>query len=141
MLRALEARVLARGSPRCTLTSTETALQFYKSNGYAADGRPVGHFGTSSGYPMSKMLVGPSSQEVQLSALPDFGSVLIVCKRLKATLEHLEGISDDEQASVEIRITFVDPAPRFVLRALEKVESRTAAERHSPRPCLITLAP
>jgi GNAT superfamily N-acetyltransferase len=56
LLRALEARALERGNTRCTLSSTETALRFYKSNGYAANGRPVGNFGTSSGYPMSKVL-------------------------------------------------------------------------------------
>ena len=61
LLRALEARALERGNTRCTLTSTETALQFYKSNGYTAEGRPVGNFGTSSGYPMSKVLIEHSS--------------------------------------------------------------------------------
>ncbi|WP_333909207.1 GNAT family N-acetyltransferase [Bradyrhizobium sp. CCBAU 53415] len=57
LLRALEARALERGNTRCTLTSTETALRFYGSNGYTADGQPVGNFGTGSGYPMSKALV------------------------------------------------------------------------------------
>ena len=57
LLRALEARALERGNTRCSLTSTETALRFYGSNGYTADGQPVGKFGTSSGYPMSKTLV------------------------------------------------------------------------------------
>ncbi|WOH64739.1 GNAT family N-acetyltransferase [Bradyrhizobium sp. BWA-3-5] len=57
MLRALEARARERGNTRCTLTSTETALRFYNSNGYTADGRPVRNFGTSSGYPMSKVLI------------------------------------------------------------------------------------
>jgi GNAT superfamily N-acetyltransferase len=61
MLRALEARALERGNTRCTLTSTETALRFYRSNGYAAEGRPVGNFGTSSGYPMSKLLTAHPS--------------------------------------------------------------------------------
>lgn len=56
LLRALEARAAERGNARCTLTSTETALRFYQANGYTADGRPVGNFGTSSGYPMSKAL-------------------------------------------------------------------------------------
>lgn len=56
LLRALEARAVERGNTRCTLTSTETALLFYESNGYTIDGRPAGKFGTSSGYPMSKTL-------------------------------------------------------------------------------------
>jgi GNAT superfamily N-acetyltransferase len=57
LLRALEERALERGNTRCILTSTETALQFYRSNGYTTDGQPVGNFGTSSGYPMSKVLI------------------------------------------------------------------------------------
>lgn len=57
LLRALEARALERGNTRCTLNSTETALRFYRSNGYVTEGQPVGKFGTSSGYPMSKTLV------------------------------------------------------------------------------------
>ena len=56
LLRALEARALERGNARCTLTSTDTALRFYRANGYVEDGLPVGNFGTSSGYPMSKAL-------------------------------------------------------------------------------------
>jgi GNAT superfamily N-acetyltransferase len=56
LLAALEARAVERGNTRCTLTSTETARRFYMANGYAEDGMPVGNFGTSSGYPMSKML-------------------------------------------------------------------------------------
>jgi hypothetical protein len=36
--------------------STETARRFYRSNGYVEDGLPVGNFGTSSGYPMSKLV-------------------------------------------------------------------------------------
>jgi GNAT superfamily N-acetyltransferase len=56
LLGALEARALERGNTRCHLTSTETALRFYRANGYVADGHPVGKFGTSSGYPMSKAL-------------------------------------------------------------------------------------
>jgi GNAT superfamily N-acetyltransferase len=56
LLRALEARAVERGNTRCTLTSTETARRFYRANGYVEDGRPVGNFGTSSGYPMSKLL-------------------------------------------------------------------------------------
>jgi GNAT superfamily N-acetyltransferase len=56
MLQALETRAFERGNTRCTLTSTETARRFYHSNGYVEDGVPVGNFGTSSGYPMSKSL-------------------------------------------------------------------------------------
>jgi GNAT superfamily N-acetyltransferase len=56
LLGALEARARERGNMRCTLTSTETALRFYRANGYVEDGPPVGNFGTSSGYPMSKTL-------------------------------------------------------------------------------------
>jgi len=56
LLCALEARALERGNARCTLTSTETARRFYRANGYAEDGPPVGNFGTGSGYPMSRML-------------------------------------------------------------------------------------
>ena len=53
---ALEARAADRGNASCTLTSTETAHRFYQSAGYRDDGEPVGKFGTSSGYPMSKPL-------------------------------------------------------------------------------------
>ena len=56
LLGALEARAVERGNIRCTLTSTETARHFYWANGYVEDGPPVGEFGTSSGYPMSKLL-------------------------------------------------------------------------------------
>jgi GNAT superfamily N-acetyltransferase len=56
LLGALEARAVQRGSVRCTLTSTETARRFYRANGYVEDGLPVGEFGTSSSYPMSKAL-------------------------------------------------------------------------------------
>jgi len=61
LLRALEARALQRGNTRCTLTSTETALRFYRANGYLPDGQTVGNFVTGSGYPMSKVLTGDSS--------------------------------------------------------------------------------
>jgi GNAT superfamily N-acetyltransferase len=61
LLVALEAQARERGNTRCTLTSTETARRFYLANGYAEDGLPVGNFGTSSGYPMSKVLGSPSS--------------------------------------------------------------------------------
>jgi GNAT superfamily N-acetyltransferase len=56
LLRALEALAAERGNHRCNLTSTETARRFYLSNGYVETGPPVGGFGTSSGYPMTKIL-------------------------------------------------------------------------------------
>jgi GNAT superfamily N-acetyltransferase len=56
LLGALEARAVERGNTRCALASTETARRFYRANGYVEDGLPVGKFGTSSGYPMSKLL-------------------------------------------------------------------------------------
>ena len=56
LLGALEARAAERGNTDCTLTSTETAHRFYQSAGYSDEGKPVGNFGTSSGYPMSKRL-------------------------------------------------------------------------------------
>jgi GNAT superfamily N-acetyltransferase len=56
MLGALEARAAERGNVRCTLTSTETARRFYQSAGYTQLGPPDGKFGTTSGYPMSKLL-------------------------------------------------------------------------------------
>ena len=58
MLRALRLRAFARKNRRCTLISTETARQFYLSNGCVESGA-VGAFGTASGYPMSKPLVAP----------------------------------------------------------------------------------
>jgi GNAT superfamily N-acetyltransferase len=56
LLHALEARAIARKNRQCRLTSTETARQFYLSNGYVASGAATGAFGTGSGYPMSKLL-------------------------------------------------------------------------------------
>lgn len=56
LLRALEMRAVERGNSRCQLTSTETARRFYLSNGYAENGPPVGGFGISFGYPMTKAL-------------------------------------------------------------------------------------
>ena len=56
LLGALEVLAVERGNRRCTLTSTATALRFYRSNGYVEDGPPAGHFGTSSGHPMSKLV-------------------------------------------------------------------------------------
>lgn len=60
MLGALETRAVERGNRRCRLNSTTTARRFYLSNGYAEDGAPVGSFGTSSGFPMSKDLLAPT---------------------------------------------------------------------------------
>jgi GNAT superfamily N-acetyltransferase len=57
LLRALEARALARNNRQCTLTSTETARRFYLSNGYVLSGAASGAFGTDAGYPMYKILV------------------------------------------------------------------------------------
>ncbi len=57
LLGALEVRAMERGNARCTLASTETARRFYLANGYADNDPPVGHFGTGSGYPMTKVLV------------------------------------------------------------------------------------
>jgi GNAT superfamily N-acetyltransferase len=54
LLRALEARAAERGNTECTLTSTETARRLYRANG-----SPVGEFGTTSGYSMSKVLSSP----------------------------------------------------------------------------------
>ncbi|MGY3620292.1 GNAT family N-acetyltransferase [Bradyrhizobium sp. USDA 10063] len=59
LLHALEARAAERGNDRCNLLSTETARRFYLSNGYVEDGPPVGTFGTSFGYPMTKSLAVP----------------------------------------------------------------------------------
>jgi GNAT superfamily N-acetyltransferase len=57
LLRALEARALARNNRQCTLTSTQTARRFYLSNGYVSSGAASGAFGTDAGYPMYKILV------------------------------------------------------------------------------------
>lgn len=59
LLGALEARAMERGNAQCTLTSTATARRFYRANGYVEGGLPAGNFGTSSGYPMTKLLVSP----------------------------------------------------------------------------------
>ena len=61
LLGALEARAAERGNIRCTLTSTATAHRFYQANGYVEDGRPDGEFGTTSGYPMVKLLTSQGS--------------------------------------------------------------------------------
>src|SRR6185436_9708352 len=44
LLKALEARAVARGNTRFTLTSSETAHRFYQSAGYVDDGAPTGKF-------------------------------------------------------------------------------------------------
>jgi GNAT superfamily N-acetyltransferase len=59
LLRALEMRAVERGNVRCDLTSTETARRFYLARGYIENGPPVGGFGTSSGYPMTKAVGAP----------------------------------------------------------------------------------
>jgi GNAT superfamily N-acetyltransferase len=56
LLGALEARALERGNARCTLTSTQTARRFYKSNGYVEERTLAGKFGTAGSYLMSKPL-------------------------------------------------------------------------------------
>jgi GNAT superfamily N-acetyltransferase len=56
LLGALEARAAERGNTRCTLFSSETARRFYRANNYADEGPPAGEFGTTSGYPMAKLL-------------------------------------------------------------------------------------
>src|ERR1043166_1158911 len=61
MLEALEHRAASRGGVSCALNSTETARRFYLAQGYMETGKPSGHFGTSSGYPMTKSLK-PSPQ-------------------------------------------------------------------------------
>jgi GNAT superfamily N-acetyltransferase len=53
--KALEARALARGAARCTLTSTGTGRRFYRAAGYLEDGASIVHFGAMS-HPMSKHL-------------------------------------------------------------------------------------
>ena len=56
MLAALEERAILRGCTSCTLNSTETARRFYLSKGYEDIASPDGHFGTGSGYQMTKIL-------------------------------------------------------------------------------------
>jgi GNAT superfamily N-acetyltransferase len=57
MLKALEARALARGNICVTLDSTGTAKPFYLSAGYVEDRPPIDLFGTTS-HPMTKALNG-----------------------------------------------------------------------------------
>jgi len=56
LLRALEARAVARGAVEMTLLSTETARRFYLSRGYRDIGPSPGKFGTAASYPMAKVL-------------------------------------------------------------------------------------
>jgi hypothetical protein len=56
MLGALEARAAERGNTQCVLTSTETGRRLYKTRGYVEDGPAIGEFGTTTGYPMIKLL-------------------------------------------------------------------------------------
>lgn len=56
LMAALEDRARACGNVRCHLLSTEVARSFYCSVGYRQDGPPVGKFGTTGSYPMSKAL-------------------------------------------------------------------------------------
>jgi GNAT superfamily N-acetyltransferase len=57
LLGAPEARAVARGNIRCTLTSTATAHRFYRSRGYVDNGPPAQKFGTSPCCPMSRRIV------------------------------------------------------------------------------------
>ena len=50
----LESKARELGLNRCTLKSTETAKNFYLSQGYQQMGPPVGGFGMTGGYPMAK---------------------------------------------------------------------------------------
>jgi hypothetical protein len=56
-MHALEAKGKDKGLTRCTLTSSETARRFYRAIGYVETGAPVGKFGTTGSYPMSKPLI------------------------------------------------------------------------------------
>lgn len=52
----LEQQAMKQGNTRCHLLSTETARGFYHQAGYTEDGPPVGKFGSTGSYPMSKLL-------------------------------------------------------------------------------------
>ncbi|HEY4174123.1 MAG TPA: GNAT family N-acetyltransferase [Rhodopila sp.] len=56
VIAALEERAMQQGNARCHLLSTETARGFYYRTGYTEDGPPVGKFGSTGSYPMSKAL-------------------------------------------------------------------------------------
>lgn len=55
LLAALENRAIARGNTRCTLTSTKTALRFYREAGYVQDTYAVSKFGMQT-TAMAKLL-------------------------------------------------------------------------------------
>src|ERR1700730_7958601 len=56
LLDALERRTIKLGNRRFQLESTETARRFYLARGYVERGPAGGKLGTSSGYPMSKIV-------------------------------------------------------------------------------------
>jgi GNAT superfamily N-acetyltransferase len=56
LLDALERRAIELGNSKLQLESTETARRFYLARGYVEQGLAGGKFGTSSGYPMSKIV-------------------------------------------------------------------------------------
>jgi hypothetical protein len=56
LLEALERRAIELGNKRFQLESTETARRFYLARGYIERGPAGRKFGTSSGYPMSKIV-------------------------------------------------------------------------------------
>jgi GNAT superfamily N-acetyltransferase len=56
LLTALEGRAKELGLALLTLLSTVTAVQFYRSAGYAKAGAPVRGFGVTMGQPMQKFL-------------------------------------------------------------------------------------
>jgi GNAT superfamily N-acetyltransferase len=58
LLCSLEARASELGLDACSLDSTGTARQFYRSIGYSDAGPPSPGFGLSLRYPMAKVLAG-----------------------------------------------------------------------------------
>jgi GNAT superfamily N-acetyltransferase len=56
LLDVLERRAIELGNSKLQLESTETARRFYLARGYIEQGLAGGKFGTSSGYPMSKIV-------------------------------------------------------------------------------------
>jgi GNAT superfamily N-acetyltransferase len=56
LMRQLEARAVELGIAVITLSSTATAVRFYRSRGYRENGPPIKGFGITMGYPMSKQL-------------------------------------------------------------------------------------
>ncbi|MCW6507634.1 GNAT family N-acetyltransferase [Lichenifustis flavocetrariae] len=63
-MQSLEQRASARGSTRCTLTSTESAHRFYRALGYVDDGPVVHKHGAHGGYPMSKPIARAGRGEI-----------------------------------------------------------------------------